>query len=136
MCIRDSCAPPPDDDVAEALLALSILPDDRKHEYDAQRDGGDEFLGGVVDGIDGAGAGVCRPCQQLRGASPAPSTRNQQPAPHRPFDTRVAVCQRCAKRVLAGVMHIHMHEMHSGVIAEEADGAHDRVKILAAAGRA
>ena len=130
------CAPPPDDDVAEALLALSILPDDRKHEYDAQRDGGDEFLGGVVDGIDGAGAGVCRPCQQLRGASPAPSTRNQQPAPHRPFDTRVAVCQRCAKRVLAGVMHIHMHEMHSGVIAEEADGAHDRVKILAAAGRA
>ena len=37
-----------------------------------------------------------------------------------PFDTRVSVCPKCAKRgVLANTMAVHEHEIHSCLIAEE-----------------
>jgi hypothetical protein len=51
------------------------------------------------------------------------------------FDTRICVCPTCSKRVLANALAIHEHEMHSGSIVEEADGAHDKGAILAAAGK-
>ena len=51
------------------------------------------------------------------------------------FDTRISVCPNCAKRVLTSTMAVHQHEMHSGSIVEEADGAHDEGSILAAAGK-
>ena len=51
------------------------------------------------------------------------------------FDTRISVCPTCAKRLLTSTMAVHQHEMHSGSIVEEADGAHDKSCILAAAGK-
>ena len=51
------------------------------------------------------------------------------------FDTRISVCPTCAKRLLTSTMAVHQHEMHSGSIVEEADGAHDVGSILAAAGK-
>ena len=40
-----------------------------------------------------------------------------------------------AKRVLKSALSIHNHETHSGSIVEEADGAQDTTKILAAHGK-
>ena len=51
------------------------------------------------------------------------------------FDTHVRVCHVCSKRLLSCAMPIHVHEAHSGAVLEEADGAHDQSRILAASGR-
>ena len=49
--------------------------------------------------------------------------------------TTLVESPKCAKRMLAGALDIHAHETHSGTIVEEADGAHDETKILAAHGK-